>query len=305
MVLCAPDGEWRAILPIARRRVRFRHMSVTALTWAAGELGDPDHLDVLAAPDADLDEFVPVLETMPWDVLMLDNLAPEAPNAARLCAAVARRGAAPRQRSASSCPYLELPRSWEEYLSTLPATRRQTLRRKERNLHRDHVVTLTDYGPERLQEGWRWLTALHERRWEGAAIFRDPRVERLHRTFARDMANSGQLWLTTLDLDGTPAAAWYGFAMRDTISFYQSGRDPGWEHKSVGRVLMGMMIRRAIEQGYRRFDFLRGEEPYKLQWTETRRSTRETVVFRPGWRSAPLRALDWAAETRASLRARA
>src|SRR5204863_193458 len=90
----------------------------------------------------------------------------------------------------------------------------------------------------------------------GGGTFSDPRVERLHRTFAAELSRQGRLWLTTLDLDGTPAAAWYGFADRDTVYFYQSGRDPRWEEKSVGVALMVKMIRRAIERGYRRFDFL-------------------------------------------------
>jgi len=116
--------------------------------------------------------------------------------------------------------------------------------------------------------------------------------------FAEEMARHGRLWLTTLDLDGQPAAAWYGFSSRDTVYFYQSGRAPQWEDASVGLVLMGMMIRRAIERGYRRFDFLRGADAYKRDWTGAQRMTREIVVFRAGWRSGWVRALNWVAERR-------
>src|SRR5439155_15699422 len=175
---------------------------------------------------------------------------------------------------------------------SLSPTRRQTLRRKERNLRRDHTLRMTDYGgTERLDEGWRRLVALHEQRWAGAGSLSDPRVERLHRCFARDLGRRGQLWLTTLDLDDQPAAAWYGFADRETVYFYQSGRDPRWEDESVGVVLMATMIRRAIERGYRWFDFLRGDEAYKLQWTASQRVTGELVAFRPSWRGRWLRAL--------------
>src|SRR5258708_33161348 len=80
------------------------------------------------------------------------------------------------------------------------------------------------------------------------------------------MARRGRLWLTTLDLDGQPAAAWYGFSSPDTVYFYQSGRAPQWEDASVGLVLMGMMIRRAIERGYRRLDFPRGPGADQPAW---------------------------------------
>ncbi len=298
-------GSTAALLPVAVGTVTFRRRPVAALTWAVGDIGCPDHLDLLADPSAELDEAVPALLSLPWEVAILSNLAPGAPNVVRLAAALTRAGCVVRWNATTRCPYLELPGSWDEYLRSLSANRRQVLRRRERNLERDHVVTLTHYDPTNLADGWRHLIELHERRWAtgGGGTFSDPRVERLHRGFAEVLARRGQLWLTTLDLDGAPAAAWYGFADRDTVYFYQSGRDPRWEDKSVGVALMVKMIRRAIEGGYRRFDFLRGDEGYKREWTASEAVTQELVAFRPGWRGRWLRGLDWAGRVRARLRA--
>jgi len=301
VLLRGAAGALEAVVPVAVRWVRFRRSRVRALTWAIGDLGCPDHLDVPALPDADLAAVVPALTSLDWDVMVLGNLAPDAPNAARLAAALLRLGCAIRREALWSCPYLELPSSWEEYLASLSPTRRQTLRRKERNLQRDHAVSVTDYGAERLDEGWRRLVTLHEQRWGGTGSFSDPRVERLHRCFARELGRRGQLWLTTLDVDGEPAAGWYGFANHETVYFYQSGRDPRWEDQSVGVLLMATMIRRAIERGYRWFDFLRGDEAYKLEWTPSQRVTGELVAFRPTWRGRWLRALDLAGRLRARL----
>src|SRR5438552_13338543 len=61
---------------------------------------------------------------------------------------------------------------------------------------------------------------------------------------------------------------------------------------------------RSIERGYRRFDFLRGEDVYKRDWTESRRITEEITIFRPGWGGRWLRALDAVAELRGRLRGR-
>src|SRR5256884_979215 len=261
VLLRGAGGAVEALLPVAVRDVTLRRRRVSALTWAIGDIGCPDHLDVLAAPEADLGAVVTALKALPWDVMVLSNLAPDATNATRLAAALTRRGCAIRREALRSCPYLELPSSWEEYLASLSAARRQNLRRKERNLRRNHAVVVVDYGPERLDEGWRRLVALHQLRWSGAGTFSDPRIEQLHHCFVREAARRGQLWLSTLELDGDPAAAWYGFAHRDTVYFYQSGRDPRWAAESVGHVLMAMMIRRAIERGYRRGALLRGGGP--------------------------------------------
>ncbi|OLD91873.1 MAG: hypothetical protein AUG84_03115 [Chloroflexi bacterium 13_1_20CM_4_66_7] len=301
VLLRGAGGAVEALLPLAVRSVIFRRRRVTALTWAIGDLGCPDHLDILATPEADLGAVVAALKALPWDVVVLSNLAPDATNVTRLAAALRRRGCAIRREALWSCPYLELPSSWDEYLSSLSPTRRQKLRRKARNLRRDHAVVVTDYGTERLEEGWRWLVTLHQERWAGAGTFSDPRVEQLHRCFVREAARRGQLWLSTLDLDGKPAAAWYGFTHGDTVYFYQSGRDPRRAHQSVGVVLMATMIRRAIERGYRRFDFLRGDDAYKMQWTALQRRTMELVAFRPSWRGRWLRGLDLAGRLRARL----
>jgi len=67
---------------------------------------------------------------------------------------------------------------------------------------------------------------------------------------------------------------------------------------------MGMMIQRAIQQGFRTFNFLRGDDRYKQQWTSDGHMTHEAVIFRSGWRGRWLRALDTMAALRARVGAR-
>jgi CelD/BcsL family acetyltransferase involved in cellulose biosynthesis len=294
VVLRSARGDLQALLPFRVRRERLWRVPVTAVGWAFGDLGCPDHLDLLAAPEADLDALVGALEQIPWVVIKLDNVADRATNVERLRAACERRGWIVRQKRLGRCPYIELPKSWEAYLTDMTAHRRAAIRRMERKLRREHDVVLTEYGKERVEEGLRHLQNLHTLRWEGGGTFSDPVVQRLHRRLAASLAEQGRLWLFTLDIDGTPAAAWYGFSLGlgDTVYHYQSGRDPRWDRERVGSLLLGLMIRRAIELGYRRFDFLRGEEPYKWQWTRIARPCYEVVVFRRDWRGAALGRLD-------------
>jgi CelD/BcsL family acetyltransferase involved in cellulose biosynthesis len=292
VVLRGPTGDVQALFPFRVYQDRFWSVPVTGLGWAFGDLGAPDHLDLLASPEADLDALAGALENLPWVAIRLGNVAEAAINVERFGAACQRRGWTVRRRGLGRCLYLELPESWEAYLSSLSSHGRHAIRRKERKLSREHDVALTDYGHGRLDEGLHHLQRLHALRWGGGGAFDDPAVQRLHHRFAAALADQGQLWLVTLDLDGVPAAAWYGFSLGDTVYHYQSGRDPRCEQDRVGSVLMGLMIRRAIERGYRRMDLLRGEEPYKAEWTQTARRCYEVVVFRAGWRGAALRGLD-------------
>jgi CelD/BcsL family acetyltransferase involved in cellulose biosynthesis len=284
--------------------MRLRRVRVRALTWAIEGVGCPDHLDIPAESGAELEAAVPLLEALSWDVVVLSGVAEAAPNVTRLSEAFASRGFAVRRTPLDACPYLDLPNSWDEYLASLRPTRRQTIRRKERKLSRDHAVTISDYAPNRLEEGWARLRSLHQRRWAGRGTLGDPQIDGLLRRFSSELAARGDLWLATLDLDGEPAAAWYGFAWRDTVYFYQGGRDPKWASRSVGLVLMAAMIRRAIERGYRRFDFLRGRDAYKFSWTSVERPIYEVVMFRRDWRGAWLRGLNLAGRVRARIRSR-
>src|SRR5258708_2415578 len=85
LVLRNMDGVVEALLPVLLRRVFFHRVPVTALTWAAGELGCPDYLDLLAMPEAPVEDFTASLEPLPWELLTLSNLAPEAATTPRLC----------------------------------------------------------------------------------------------------------------------------------------------------------------------------------------------------------------------------
>jgi CelD/BcsL family acetyltransferase involved in cellulose biosynthesis len=300
LILRDSDGVVRSLLPVLLRQVSFHRVAVNALSWAVGDVGCPDHLDVLAMQATPMAPLAASLEAMPWEVLILNNLAPTATATRRLCEELTDRGCIVRRQELWTCPYLELQSDWDAYLGTLTPTRRQTLRRKERQLRRQYAVTVTDYDGDRVADGLRHLMSLHESRWQGGA-FQAPGMPELHRRFAAELAARGQLWLSTLDVDGAPVAAWYGFTWGDTVYFYQSGRDPGWERHSVGLILMGTMIRRAIERGYRRFDFLRGADPYKRQWTSTQCVTEEITVFRRGWRGKWLRSLNALAGLRGRL----
>src|SRR5205823_9394586 len=78
------DGGVQGILPLLRQRILFHRMPITALTWAIGDLGCPDHLDVLAAPGVDIGGVAPLLEDLDWDILILSNVASTAHGAREL-----------------------------------------------------------------------------------------------------------------------------------------------------------------------------------------------------------------------------
>ncbi|MGM0575117.1 MAG: GNAT family N-acetyltransferase [Myxococcota bacterium] len=281
LVATADDGSVRGLLPLrARTRPRWG-VPVRTLGWATGDDACPDHRAVAVADDHAAAALVEAIADLDWDVLALDNLAEDDPGAERLLAAMRARGWDVRVEPCQACPVLDLPGDWEAWLASLSGKRRQTIRRKERKAFRDHDLEVIHHAGESLDEGWRALVALHERRWDGDGAFDSPRDRRFHEALLRLLDAEGALWLTTVRVDGRSAAAWYGMAAGDTVYFYQSGRDPETPVKSLGSVLHGLMIRYTMERGFRRYDFLRGDEDYKDRWATRHRTTRVIRAYRP------------------------
>jgi CelD/BcsL family acetyltransferase involved in cellulose biosynthesis len=104
---------------------------------------------------------------------------------------------------------------------------------------------------------------LHRRSRAGKARFMDERMEGFFRRAVGLLAARGMARLWVLRAD-QPLAAYVCLEWPGAVGVYNSGFDPRVAPLSPGIVLLGHVIRDTIERGLARFDFLRGEEPYKL-----------------------------------------
>ncbi len=284
-------GMLDGLLPLTARQVTFRRTAATALTWAIGDFGCPDHLDVLLSNSQAANDVAGVLSSIDWDIIQLDGIAENATGVKLLQTALEARGVVTMLRPIWPCPYIALPRSWDAYLASRSPARRHAILRRERVLARHGTMAVTFYDGSAIDEGWQHLLHLHAYRWRGDGAF-DSRLDALHQHFARSLSRSGETWLSTIDIDGVPISAWYGFVDRESLHFYQAGRSPDWSRFSVGGVLGVMMIQRALARGLERFDFLRGDEAYKDEWASARRWTYQLIAFRPSARGRLLRFAD-------------
>jgi len=89
------------------------------------------------------------------------------------------------------------------------------------------------------------------------------------------MAEVGLVRLFLLDLDHRPAAAALCFDHDGTVFLYNSGYDPSFRRLSAGLLDKVFSIRESIAWGRKRYDFLKGAEPYKY-----RLGGREVALYR-------------------------
>jgi CelD/BcsL family acetyltransferase involved in cellulose biosynthesis len=197
-------------------------------------------------------------------------------------------------------PVLPLVRDWDAYLGSRSANFRQAVRRRERRLARAHTLRyrLAD-DPARLGDDLDVLFALHRQRFGTRSSVLGARTQAFHRELATRALAGGWLRLWLLELDGRPAAAWYGFRLGEREWYYLAGWDIARARDAVGFVLLAHTVRAAIADGMREYRFLRGGESFKDRF-----GPRDEGLVTIGLaRSAPGRALLAAA--RAALRPQA
>jgi len=66
-----------------------------------------------------------------------------------------------------------------------------------------------------------------------------------------------------LELDARPIAVVMCFDYNDTIYLYNNGYDPQFNSLSVGVISKVLIIEESIQNGKKKYDFLKGAETYK------------------------------------------
>jgi CelD/BcsL family acetyltransferase involved in cellulose biosynthesis len=268
-----------------------RSSIVGARRWALlgnGATG-ADALDVLARPADAPAARAAIARAIAdgvagWDVLELEDLPCGTATVAALHAAMAPVGAQVRVERGFTCPAFAVEGTFEAHVARV--RRRETYRRRVRWLSRQpafrvEIATTPGEAPAAMEDFLR----LHRLRWDaegGSEGIPHGAVEDFHRAVAPLLAARGWLRLYRLFVGRDAIAAVYGIEVGRRFYYYQSGYDPAWSPRSPGVVLVGRTIEDAYARRLTDYDFLRGTEPYKLDWACDRRETC-TVRVRAPW----------------------
>lgn len=226
-----------------------------------------DYLDLVAVKEREEEVWSALLqhraaESSVWDLHCLRA----ASSAVLLVPALARElGVSALVQREERCPVLALPGSWDDYLARLPGKDRHELRRKLRRLEREwpEASVRSHASPEGLEGAMDSFVTLHRKSKAGKARFMDARMEGFFRRVAAALVARAGLRIWFLERDGAAVASYLCLESDGSVGLYNSGFDPAHAALSPGIVLLAHVIRDAIERGFARFDFLRGEEPYK------------------------------------------
>lgn len=172
------------------------------------------------------------------------------------------------------CPYISLPDNWEAFMKGLSRKVRSKIGYYRRALERKgkvYVEAVQDMNS--LEQALSDFFKLrYDRMVQKGYNYRimSESYQKFQREICKKFILCDRLQLSFLTVDGQRVAFAYQFKFNDKVYFYQTAFDKAWSKYSVGFVLLGYEIQRAIDDGYVSFEFLRGDEKYKHEWGITR-----------------------------------
>jgi CelD/BcsL family acetyltransferase involved in cellulose biosynthesis len=263
------NGELVGIAPLFFTRNREN----TPAFMLLGSIEISDYLDFIVRQE-DLPEFADSLlhyladvEDPAWRVLDLYNLPESSPTLAALKNAAQKAAWTYSQQQLQPCPYIPLPGSWEEYLMRIDKKQRHEIRRKMRRAEesetpvRWYIVEAEKHLDQDIDD----FLGMMAQDPEKASFLSDVMRSQM-RSIVTAAFKAGWLQLAFLEVGGKKVAGYLNFDFAGHIWVYNSGLDYKYRELSPGWVLLGYLLKWAIENGRESFDFLRGGEDYKYRF---------------------------------------
>jgi tetratricopeptide (TPR) repeat protein len=179
------------------------------------------------------------------------------------------------------CPRVTLPASWDDYLAMLSTNNRQKIRRLLKKVDAGTDCRITFSQPEDFEQNLTMLLDFWKIRWRPT---KGDEVERIAWTSHRMLLRSGEAGRLLLPIfwhQDRPVAALATLIDRakKALMFFITGRDQTYEQMPAGYLLHAHSIRYAIANGFKHYDFLKGNEPYKYAFASESRYLKGVSVI--------------------------
>ncbi|NQW21185.1 MAG: GNAT family N-acetyltransferase [Chloroflexi bacterium] len=205
-----------------------------------------------------------VNEMLEIDTILLQSLPGNSPTITQFRDAAEQLGWQVEIEQEDVAPRLELPATWDEYVSSLRKKDRHELRRKLRRLEAAGDVKQVELtSPADIETSMDDFMRLHRMSTVDKKEFMTHEREQFFCKIAVELAREGSTRLCFLEVNGEREATSLSFVSGNVRYLYNSGYNPAQSNLSVGLLNHALAIKSSIEAGHRIFDFMRGNESYK------------------------------------------
>jgi tetratricopeptide (TPR) repeat protein len=178
-------------------------------------------------------------------------------------------------------PYVSLADDWNQYLQNyVSSNTRQKIRRFFRKLESSDEFYITQVNADNLESHIEillrlWKSAWGDRKGDNCGVIMD-----FIRAILRHCFENNCLYLPVLWQGDTPLGAIANFVdvQQKSMLFAIAGRDQTFNSPPPGLILHADAIRYAIQNGFKVYDFLKGNEEYKYSFGVKERHIQHIVI---------------------------
>ena len=211
-----------------------------------------------------------MLETGPWDSIAYRKFG----QGIEGCTLLESKGkSVVVQQYLRGCEYIQLPKTWDEYLKTISKSMRENIPYYRKKFMKEGIdIIIEPVELKDLKTSIDALVALHKKRTYldesnlHVDYFAHPKQRSLLEHALEKMIPTGEAQLVVLKANGIIIAAQMFLQSDNMLIAHYSGFDPEWSRFSPLFVLQTSVIRQAIERGVGTMNLLRGNALWQRRW---------------------------------------
>lgn len=226
-----------------------------------------------------------------WDIIKLKDMNVESKNFSIIFEKSGNFNIEYKEELGAKCPYIILPSTMDEFFLQLSRNTRYKLKKSDKLLKKFFnykIVLVKDKNS--LDQILHYMFNINFTRWNkdySKGSFFNENVRNFTKNITKRFLENGTLFFAYLEINNKLIAYCYDFAFMGTIYGYSTTYDINFEglQYSPGRVLKTNLIKEAIENKYKEYNLLRGEERYKYTLTDKYRQLASIILFKKSIRS--------------------
>jgi len=187
--------------------------------------------------------------------------------------------------------------SFDEYMAERPTNLRNTIKRKQRKLEREHNYEIRLYKDADIDQALVDYDAIYTASWKANEFFSD-----FTPGLVKSLSLLGWSRLAILYINEQPIAAQIWFVVHGKANIYRLVFDENWKSYSPGSILTQYLMRYVIDTDkVTEIDFLTGNERFKQDWMTIRR---ERIGIRFAKQPKQKNSFSWTIQTMKKLLSR-
>ena len=252
------NGDLTGVVPILKEKSSF-------ILGGDSELFDYQQLIIEKGMEREvITAFFDYISEKDWKTLELPSVSNNSQQINILKEIAKERNYSIESEQSAVSPILELPDSWDLYVSSLRKKHRHELRRKIRrieNMGQVQNISVTKPSDTDIDDFFNLMRLTSDAK----SAFLTKNIEGFFRLLIQNACERNHLNLSFLEFNSKRVAGCLVFDYQNDFMLYNSGYDASNRELSAGLINKAYTIKQAIELGRSRFNFLKGSERYKYE----------------------------------------